>query len=232
MYLGGDESLTSLKWLDEHVRKSHGPLGALYPAKTWTEPNPNGALKEGDTPSWFYFRRIALQNPAQPDWGGWGGRFRNAGHGLWRDVPDMINGEADARASVWRWRLSFQREFQARLDWCVEDVAHANHPPEIEMDGSPVRSPVVRTAKAGRRLTVSVRAIDRDEDSLTYQWWIYADAGTYAQSVRLTNEKESAVHIDVPADAAGGSLHLIVEVTDDGSPALTAQARFVLNVEK
>ena len=33
MYLGGDESLTSLAWLDEHVRQNHGPLGALYPPK-------------------------------------------------------------------------------------------------------------------------------------------------------------------------------------------------------
>jgi hypothetical protein len=35
MYLGGDESLTSRAWLDAHVRENHGPLGALYPAKTW-----------------------------------------------------------------------------------------------------------------------------------------------------------------------------------------------------
>ena len=36
MYLGGDESLTSLDWIDEHIRRDHGPLGALYPPKTWT----------------------------------------------------------------------------------------------------------------------------------------------------------------------------------------------------
>src|SRR6266542_4419566 len=35
MYLGGDEALTSLRWIDEHVREQHGPLGALYPSKTW-----------------------------------------------------------------------------------------------------------------------------------------------------------------------------------------------------
>ncbi len=45
MYLGGDESLTSADWVDAHVRKEHGPLGALYPTKTWTAPNPNGCLK-------------------------------------------------------------------------------------------------------------------------------------------------------------------------------------------
>ena len=75
MYLGGDESLTSREWIDEHVRTEHGPLGALYPAKTWTAPNPHSALKEGDTPSWFYFRPTGLGDPQHPEWGGWGGRF-------------------------------------------------------------------------------------------------------------------------------------------------------------
>ncbi len=46
MYLTGDESLTSRAWVEEHVRTC-GPLGALYPIKTWTAPNPHGCLKEG-----------------------------------------------------------------------------------------------------------------------------------------------------------------------------------------
>jgi hypothetical protein len=45
MYLGGDESLTSRAWVDAHVRKEHGPLGALYPTRTWTAPNPQAASR-------------------------------------------------------------------------------------------------------------------------------------------------------------------------------------------
>lgn len=41
IYLGGDESLTSAEWIERHVR-SKGPLGQLYPMKTWTAPNPHG----------------------------------------------------------------------------------------------------------------------------------------------------------------------------------------------
>src|SRR5262249_36086072 len=44
MYLGGDESLTSRAWVDTHVRKGHGPLGVLYPTRTWTAPNPHSCL--------------------------------------------------------------------------------------------------------------------------------------------------------------------------------------------
>ena len=38
VYLGGDESLTSPAWITEHVKENHGPLGALYPMTTYTEP--------------------------------------------------------------------------------------------------------------------------------------------------------------------------------------------------
>ena len=72
MSVGGDEALTSREWIDEHVRFGHGPLGALYPPETWTGPNPNSCLKDGDTPSWFSFLRNGLNVPARPEYGGSG----------------------------------------------------------------------------------------------------------------------------------------------------------------
>ena len=74
MYLTGDESLTSRDWLDAHVR-SRGALGALYPMTTWTAPNPHGTMKEGDTPSWFFFLPLGGNDPADPSKPGWGGQF-------------------------------------------------------------------------------------------------------------------------------------------------------------
>jgi hypothetical protein len=62
MYLTGDESLTSREWIEKNVR-STGPLGALYPVKTWTAPNRNSCLKEGDTPSWFFFLPLGGNDP-------------------------------------------------------------------------------------------------------------------------------------------------------------------------
>jgi len=231
MYLGGDESLTSLAWLDEHVRSGHGPLGALYPAKTWTAPNPHGALKEGDTPSWFYFLPLAVQDPAHPDWGGWGGRFRRAERGLWRDVADSVGGKPDPRASVWRWRPFYQRDFQARLDWCAKDTKGANHPPALSIDGASVVRPLERRMAAGKPIMLQADAKDSDGDSLRYSWWIYDDAGSYAGAVKLSNEAASAVTVMIPQDAGSKTLHLIVEATDNGMPPLTALARIMLTVD-
>ena len=122
MFLGGDESLTSRAWIDEHVRHDHGPLGALYPPQTWTGPNPHGALKEGDTPSWFYFYLNGLNVPSQPGYGGWGGRYAPNGT-FYQDAQDTVGEETSGRATVWRWRPAFQNEFQARMDWCVRAMA-------------------------------------------------------------------------------------------------------------
>jgi hypothetical protein len=120
MYLTGDESLTSLAWLDEHVR-SRGPLGALYPIKTWTAPNPHGSMKEGDTPSWFFFLPLGGNNPADPSQPGWGGQFVRERDGWFRDQP--ADGGTDPRESVSRWRPDFQRDFAKRMAWCVPPTA-------------------------------------------------------------------------------------------------------------
>jgi hypothetical protein len=130
MYLGGDESLTSREWVDAHVRREHGPLGALYPTNTWTAPNPHSCLKEGDTPSWLYFLPTGLSDPAHPEWGCWGGRFRPVSGGLFRDATDTVGTVTDARATVWRWRPAFQADFAARMAWCVKPARGANHPPD------------------------------------------------------------------------------------------------------
>ena len=116
MYLTGDESLTSRSWLDEHVR-SRGPLGALYPTSTWTAPNPHGAMKEGDTPSWFFFLPLGGNDPADPSKPGWGGQFVRGADGWFRDPPAAAG--YDPRTSVSRWRADFQHDFAKRMSWCL-----------------------------------------------------------------------------------------------------------------
>ncbi|OAM89062.1 DUF1593 domain-containing protein [Termitidicoccus mucosus] len=114
MYLGGDESLTSREWIEVNVR-GKGPLGALYPIKTWTAPNPYGCMKEGDTPSWFFFLPTGGNDPSDPARPGWGGQYEKSADGWWRDIPGL-----DPRAAVHRWRPQFQADFAMRMGWCME----------------------------------------------------------------------------------------------------------------
>jgi hypothetical protein len=229
MYLGGDESLTSRKWIDAHVLTDHGPLGALYPTRTWTAPNPHATLKEGDTPSWFYFLPTGLSDPAHPEWGGWGGRFKHAGGGLYRDAADTVGEVTDARATVWRWRPAFQTDFRARMGWCVKPAKGANHPPIAGFRGDPSRKVVQLSAKPGERVTLDAKGSnDPDGDRLGYRWWVYREAGTYASEEEVENATSAEAGLRVPADAAGKTIHVILEVTDAGTPPLTRYRRVVI----
>lgn len=227
MYLGGDESLTSREWIDTHLRVGHGPLGALYPVETWTAPNPHGTLKEGDTPAWFYFLPLGPGDAAQPGWGGWGGRFEpSADEGIYRDAADVVGDSAGVRATVWRWRDAFQRDLAARADWAVKPYAEANHAPVVRLAGARERA-----VAAGDWVELDASgSTDPDGDALVYRWWVYPEAGTYRGAVRLIRPEEARAVVEVPADAAGSTIHVILEVTDFGEPALTRYGRVVLEV--
>ena len=118
MYLAGDDALTSRAWIDENVLR-RGPLGALYPTKTWTAPNPHACLKEGDTPSWFFFLPLGGNDPRDPTKPGWGGQFVREADGWYRDRPAAEG--FDPRTTVSRWRPDYQRDFARRMAWCVSE---------------------------------------------------------------------------------------------------------------
>jgi hypothetical protein len=118
MYLTGDESLTSREWIEHNIR-SKGPLGALYPVKTWTAPNPHGCMKEGDSPSWFFFLPMGGNNPADPAQAGWGGQYRREADGWYRDLP--VKQGFDPRSTVSKWRPDFQADFAKRMAWCLPE---------------------------------------------------------------------------------------------------------------
>ena len=115
MYLTGDEQLTSAEWVEANIR-STGPLGALYPTKTWTAPNKHACLKEGDTPSWFFFLPLGGNDSRDPTKPGWGGQYRRESDGWYRDL-DARDG-FDPRSTVSRWRPEFQADFARRMSWC------------------------------------------------------------------------------------------------------------------
>ena len=66
-FTGADFTIVDNPWLDEHIRKNHGPLGAEHPHTEY--------LMEGDTPSFLGLVNNGLNAPEHPNWGGWGGRY-------------------------------------------------------------------------------------------------------------------------------------------------------------
>ena len=228
MFIGGDESLTSRHWIDTHVRTDHGPLGAFYPPKTWTGPNPNSALKEGDTPSWFYFYENGLNVPSEPGFGGWGGRFSPKSM-YYQDAEDAVGSETSGRATVWRWRPAFQNDFQARMDWCVKSYSEANHSPVAVVNNDSSGNTLRIPATPGNALRLDASgSSDPDGDGLSFKWWVYREAGTYESIVPIADGASMQTSLQVPCDAAGRTIHVILKVKDNGSPPLTSYRRVVI----
>ena len=224
----GDQSLVSPEWLRRHVLTGHGPLGKVYPPKAAGK----DGVKEGDTPSFFYVLPNGLSDPEHPEWGSWGGRFRRSGRGNeYIPAEDLLNGRPDLLYPIHRWRRAYQNAFQARMDWCVRSFKDANHEPEAVCNGDRTRRVLHLHVdpQADVRLT-AVGSTDPDHDRLRYRWWVYQEAGTYWDKapIRGANSPEAIVH--VPNDAAGRTIHVILEVTDTGNPPLTSYRRVVLHV--
>jgi hypothetical protein len=228
MYLGGNEDLTSMEWFKENVLENHGPLGNLYPTKTWTAPNPHGLMKEGDTPSWFFFLKNGLNCPEHPDCGGWGGRFYKTEDGFYTDAYDSFNNETNARLTVSRWREDFQREFAARMDWCIKNLEKANHSPEVVVNGHKEKEPLLIRRKAGQKVKLDASySTDPDGDALMFEWKIYPEAGSFPGDLKLKSEGES-LELKMPRFNENSAVHIILRVTDDGIPELTSYKRVIL----
>jgi hypothetical protein len=232
MYLGGDLKLTSADWINAHIKQHHGPLGALYPMKTFTDPNPYKTMKEGDSPSWLYFLANGLNDAANPSWGGWGGRYAVLRDHLYRDALDTVDGVTEARASVWRWRLAFQNDFAARMDWCVKPFADANHKPKATINNLEGIGPIRLTASPGTFLKLDASgSSDPDNDKLTFNWWFYSEASSVIPTCKLDAALTARPTLHIPKDATAGDWHIILEVTDDGDPALTSYRRVIVTIK-
>jgi hypothetical protein len=223
-------------WLEEHIISNHGPLGALYPRLKY--------IMEGDTPSFLGLIPNGLGWVDSPAYGGWGGRYvfyQPAGepHQIWtnnadsRDTVTTENGltVTSDPATIWRWRESYQNDFAARMNWCVaDDYAKANHNPLAVLNGDATKNVLTLPAKGGSDLTLSATGTsDPDKNAVRITWWIYPEAGTVkGATLSVAEGNQTVVHL--PAVVKPGTLHVILQVKDDGDPPLFAYRRAILEV--
>lgn len=244
---GAEFSVVTNEWLDQNIRRK-GPLGAEYPRWEY--------LMEGDTPSFLGLIANGLNDPEHPDFGGWGGRYElytprfqkwhvtPETRPIWTDAQDEVLG-TDGRwhetnhATIWRWRVAFQNDFAARMDWTIKPFNKANHPPVPKLG-----HPDHLTVKAGERVELSAEGtVDPDGDAVSYEWFYYNEAGTFqlsgarsGQPLEIVAFDQPKAHFIVPAGgvmpSGTGDMHIILAVTDHGLPRLTRYKRVVVSVVK
>ncbi len=253
---GADFRTVTNAWLETNIR-SKGPLGKAYPRFAFImegdTPSFLGLIDNGLSawrrPDWGGWggRYVYRQPHGEP-------------HAIWTQGGDLFSRVtsqdtvrgADGKeytsdqATIWRWREAYQNDFAARMDWTVADFAHANHNPVVEVNGQTGTGPIVLEAEVGKPVALDAsRSHDPDGQALHYNWFHYAEAGgTGANLAAVTVAGADAAKAVVTptavcrapwlpayAHCAGsGTAHIILAVTDDGTPRLTSYRRIILQV--
>ncbi len=221
---GADFSLVDPDWIERHIRQNRGPLGALYPRTSY--------IMEGDTPSFLHLIPNGLSVPDRPDFGGWGGRYRNLPNGnVWGDTADAVKGvdgqvHTSASATIWRWRNGYQNDFQARMSWCVLPFDEANHAPVVS-----IRQVLNHSIRSGETLRLDADASDPDGHALAFEWFIYPEAGGYGgPPIVLDGVHEPSCVLTAPQVLERREVHVILTVADNGTPPLHAYRRVIVAV--
>ena len=252
---GADFSTVTNEWLDQHIR-SVGPLGKAYPKYLFImegdTPSFLGLIDNGlnafRRPDWGgWGGRYVYRQPygeTHPIWTQGGDEFARVTS---QDTVTGIDGREHVsdQASIWRWRTAFQNDFSARMAWTVADFAHANHNPVAVVNGRPGTAPIELDVTVGQSLVLDASAShDPDGQPIAYHWFHYAEAGTAdgnLAAVTLTGADTPSltVRADAPCRPlwlplipckGSGVAHIILAVTDSGSPQLTSYRRVILHV--
>lgn len=244
----------SNKWILENIQQNHGPLGAIYPDVSWSMEGdtpaflsliPNG-LNMPDNPNFGgwggrYELYIPNYNPGgenignvpdkpetRPIWTNasdsyYNYRYNSYGRSVIKDTLQFSGN----RATIYRWREDFQNDFAARMDWCVSEYKNANHPPIVKLS-----HPTELNVISGEFCILDASETeDPDGDHLSFLWFPYMEAGTYKSDIKL-NEPDNTYRVSfiAPKVERKETVHIIVKVTDSGTPKLSRYQRIIINI--
>lgn len=259
---GADSSLVTNEWLDANIRSKGplGKLYPRFLfIMEGDTPSYLGLIDNGldsyARPDWGgWGGRYIFRQPygeSHPIWTQGGDEFARVTSQDEVVGADGLKHVSD-QATIWRWRNAYQNDFAARMTWTVSDFAHANHNPIVIVNGQAGTKPIYVDAVAGQPLSLDA-AGTKDPDtgqSVRYHWFLYKEAGwadgaLAAVDISGANTSKALV---MPistcrpmwlklgpgggACPATGVAHIILAVTDNGSPRLTSYRRIILKVRQ
>jgi|SRR6185503_12211358 len=208
----------------------------------WMPVQQKGAwLGEGDDFTFMNMLGNGLRAYEAGSYGGWGGRAlpekqvnpfsmpagdtsQQAMVSALSSATERLNKSANAYPDFFP---AAQRDFAARLKWSVTPKYNgANHAPVAQIEG-----PLNVLASPGETIRLTGAVSDPDNDKLSVKWWQF-QVGTYPGTISIPDAGTAQVKVLVPKDAvAGQTIHIVLEVTDNGSPSLTAYQRIIITVK-
>ncbi len=120
------------------------------------------------------------------------------------------------------------------MDWTIKPYAEANHPPAVRL-----RHANQLTVKSGERVNLSAGgSSDPDGDALAYEWFYYGEPGTLllqsgrtGAPLRIENATSADAWFTAPAVTQSQTMHIVLAVTDQGTPPLTRYQRVLVTVQ-
>ncbi len=252
---GADPTTVTNEWLDANIR-SKGPLGKVYPKFMFImegdTPSFLGLIDNGlnayRRPDWGgWGGRYVSRQPygeTHPIWTQGGDDFTRVTSQDTVIGLDAVEHVSD-QATIWRWRDAFQNDFAARMTWTVSDFAHSNHNPVAIVNGQAGTDPLEMDLTVGQSVELDAsKSYDPDGQAPLYHWFHYLEAGsadgnlasvalTGAETPRLTVRADSPCRpfwLPLVPCRGSGTAHIILAVTDSGSPPLTSYRRVILHV--
>jgi hypothetical protein len=198
----------------------HGPLSDIYD---------HGG--EGDTPAFLYLLSgaLGLNDPSDPTMGSWGGLFKPMG----ADFPQGYYTTCNINSEVLeKWIPDARKSFQNRLLWTLKEPSEVNREPVAIVNDDHSNKIIRLKGNPGETITLDAsRSYDPDKDQLNFNWYRYSQADNYTGSLLIPNPEVAVQHITVPDDLAeNNSIHIILEVRDNGSPDLVTYRRVIISL--
>jgi hypothetical protein len=197
-------------------------------------------LGEGDNATFMNMPANGLRAYEAGSYGGWGGRLvsnQETGNFSFQMSDTSQQAMASALSSMSSQTSktgnaypdffpAAQRDFAARLKWSVTPkYADANHAPVVTIEG-----PLNGLASPGETIRLNGNISDPDGDKVSIKWWQFG-VGTYPNKVDISNANAAQAKVLIPKDAIPGqTIHLILEATDNGTPAITRYQRIIITV--
>jgi hypothetical protein len=122
------------------------------------------------------------------------------------------------------------------MDWV--DEAGSNVPPVAKVGTDSTYNIINASGYPGGSVTLNAsNSRDDNGDDLTYKWYVYEEPGTYSYAgdidTIIANTSAASTTLTIPSDADSDDyIHVILEVIDDGTPALTSYRRVLINVNE